>query len=229
VRTTLLITVFLSGASLMSLEMTSFRLVEPEYGSDIYVWGSLISVFLGGLAAGAISGGWLADQGPRLWKLGLILAIGGALTIALRFYASAAMDFMYPGEGAPLPAEWGTGGPELQVFMPPDLKWPTLGASLLLFGPPTLLLGMVSPYAARLFIYGMPNMGADVGRLYGVSTIGSILGTLFTSFYLIGWLRTPWLLIANGCLLIGLGTVLAAIDVVRQRSARAAEASPGEA
>jgi len=217
-RTTLLATVFLSGGALMSLEMASFRLVEPVFGSDISVWGSLISVFLGGLAVGAISGGWLADRAPRLLKLGLILAIGGAVTIALRFYANAAMDFMYPGQGAPLPAEWGPPGQALQVYVPPDLKWPTLAASLLLFGPPTLLLGMVSPYAARLFVLGMPNMGADVGRLYGVSTIGSILGTLVTAFYLIALMGTKALLMANGYLLIGLGVVLAAIDLARQKA-----------
>ena len=217
-RSTLLATVFLAGASLMSLEMAGFRLVEPVYGSDIIVWGSLISVFLGGLAVGAISGGWLADRGPRLWKLGAILALGGAVTIALRFYADGIMELMYPGQGAPLPAEWGIPGQALQVYMPPDLRWPTLAASFVLFGPPTLLLGMVSPYAARLFVYGMPNMGTDVGRLYGVSTIGSILGTLVTAFYLIALMGTKALLMANGYLLIGLGVVLAAIDLARQKA-----------
>ena len=216
-RSTLLATVFLAGASLMSLEMASFRLVEPVYGSDIIVWGSLISVFLGGLAVGAISGGWLADRGPRLWKLGAILALGGAVTIALRFYADGIMELMYPGQGAPLPAEWGTPGQALQVYMPPDLRWPTLAASFVLFGPPTLLLGMVSPYAARLFVYGMPNMGTDVGRLYGVSTIGSILGTLLTAFYLIAWMGTRSLLTSNGILLIVLGAAIALADAAFKR------------
>ena len=216
-RTTLLVTVFLAGASLMSLEMAGFRLVEPVYGSDISVWGSLISVFLGGLAVGAIGGGWLADRSPRLLKLGAILALGGAVTIALRFYADGLMDLMYPGQGAPLPAEWGSPGQALQVYVPPDLKWPILAASLLLFGPPTLLLGMVSPYAARLFVYGMPNMGTDVGRLYGISTIGSILGTLITAFYLIAWMGTRSLLTANGILLIALGAALVLADVVARR------------
>jgi len=58
-RLGLLTTVFLAGGALMSLEMASFRLVEPEFGSGIEVWGSLISVFLGGLAIGAVAGGWL--------------------------------------------------------------------------------------------------------------------------------------------------------------------------
>jgi len=77
-RLGLLATVFVAGAALMSLEMASFRLVEPELGSDIVVWGSLISVFLGGLAIGAVVGGRWADVRPNLAKLGLVLAAAGA-------------------------------------------------------------------------------------------------------------------------------------------------------
>ena len=40
IRFLLLATVFLAGGSLMSLEMASFRLVQPEFGSDIIVWGA---------------------------------------------------------------------------------------------------------------------------------------------------------------------------------------------
>ena len=50
--------------------MAGFRLAQPELGSDIVVWGSIISVFLGGLSAGAFTGGRLADRRPSLWFLG---------------------------------------------------------------------------------------------------------------------------------------------------------------
>lgn len=218
-RAGLLITVFLAGGSLMSLEMASFRLVQPEFGSDIIVWGSLISVFLGGLAVGAVLGGRLADRGPRLWRLGAILAIAGAVTLALPLYSDAVLDWMFPGEGAPLPAEWNAGGDsqELIVYQPPDLRWPTLGAGTILFGLPALLLGTVTPYTARLFIHALGKVGTGVGHLYGASTVGSIFGTLGTAFYLIAWMGTRWLLASNGLLLVGLGLVLAVVDFVKPR------------
>lgn len=110
IRILVLVAVFFSGAALMSLEMAGFRLVQPEFGSNIVVWGSLISVFLGGLALGAFLGGRWADYRPALWKLGVILACGGAVALAIPAYSDAVLDWTFPGEGAPLPTEWNAGG-----------------------------------------------------------------------------------------------------------------------
>ena len=259
-RAILLTTAFLAGAALMSLEMASFRLVQPEFGSDVVVWGSLISVFLGGLAVGAVLGGRLADRRPRLWKLGLLLLVAGAVTLLLPLYSDAVMEWLYPGEGAPLPAEWtssstiprstgplfplaattnassdastgdlpaansghGPAGGETPLFyQPPDLRWQTLGAGILLFGLPSILLGMVSPYAARLFVHALPSMGTSLGQVYGISTIGSIIGTVGTAFYLVAWMGTKWLLSANGLLLLLLGAFLVlANSLIRQAATK---------
>jgi MFS family permease len=215
IRALVFFVVFGSGAALMSLEMTGLRLVEPEFGSDIYVTGSLISVFLGGLAAGAYLGGWLADLRPALWKLGLILAAAGGAALALLPLADPVMTWMFPGQGAPVPwkAQEGFGG--LQVYTAPDLRGPILGVGLILFLAPSLLLGTVSPYAAKLLIHAIGRLGAGVGKISGVATIGGIVGTLGTTFYLIAWMGTRWLLAANGLVLLGLGALLALAELAR--------------
>ncbi|MBL7140058.1 MAG: fused MFS/spermidine synthase [Planctomycetes bacterium] len=228
-RGLLLATVFLAGGSLMSLEMASFRLIQPEFGSDIIVWGSLISVFLGGLSVGAFAGGRFADRAPRLWKLGAILAAAGVLTLLLPLpllpgdspggeresIADRVLDRLFPGAGAPLPAEWNeTGAGGLVIYQPPDLRWPTLAVGAILFGLPALLLGTVTPYTARLFIHSLGRVGTGVGKVSGVSTVGSIAGTLGTAFYLVTWMGTRWLLVSNGLLLLGLGAVLAVAGAV---------------
>jgi len=238
IRLLLLATVFLAGGSLMSLEMASFRLVQPEFGSDIIVWGSLISVFLGGLSLGAFVGGRLADRRPRLWKLGAILAAAGVLTLLLPLpllpgdgagapresIADRALEGLFPGEGAPLPEEWETTEQDgLAVYRPPDLRWPTLAVGAILFGLPALLLGSVTPYTARLLIHSLGRVGTGVGQVSGFSTVGSILGTLGTAFYLVTWMGTRWLIISNGLLLVGLGAVLALADALH-RGPVAAEA-----
>jgi len=181
------------------------------------VWGSLISVFLGGLSLGAYLGGRLADRRPAPWKLGVVLAVAGAITATLPLYSEGVLDWMFPGAGAPLPIELrapDAAPGELAVYLPPDLRLPTLGAGLVLFGAPSLLLGMVSPYAARLFVRAMGRLGTGVGKVYGVSTLGSIAGTLGTSFFLVGWMGTRWLLVGNGLLLVGVGAALAGVSAL---------------
>jgi MFS family permease len=213
-RLGILATVFLSGASLMSLEMASFNQFPPFFGSTIDIWGGLISVFLGGLALGAVVGGRWADRNPTLWKLGLILAVAGVLTLAMPCYARHVLDWA-SGKGAPLPADWGTGTEG--VYVPPAQHWQALGTGVLLFGVPALLLGMASPYAAKLYVGQFHQMGGGLGQVYGVSTVGSILGTLGTAFYLTAWIGTDAILRTNGVVLIGLGAALVAADALRRR------------
>ena len=66
-----------------------------------------------------------------------------------------------------------------------DARYGSLIGSLLMFGAPTVISGMVSPYAVRLLITDVHNSGSAAGRLYFASTIGSALGTILTSFYLV--------------------------------------------
>lgn len=86
-----------------------------------------------------------------------------------------------------------------------------IAASVVLFGPPSFLLGMISPYAARLSIEKVSESGAEVGKLYAISTLGSIGGTFLTGFWLVptlGHLRTLYLVV--------LSLVVASLVVSRQ-------------
>jgi len=211
----LFVTVFLSGASLMSLEMASFRLVQPEFGSDIIVWGSLISVFLGGMALGAFSGGKIADRAPRAWILGIILILSGLSVAFLQFYSDSVFSLFSPGNQLNLMSLGieSTDATRAAVQAPPDMRFVTLGAAAIMFLIPTLLVGMVSPFSARLLIHNLPKLGSGIGMISAVSTFGSIIGTLGSTFYLIQFLGTRMLISANGILLSVLG--LAALAVTR--------------
>jgi MFS family permease len=218
IRAVVLAAVFLSGAALMSLEMAGFRLVQPEFGSDIYVYGSLISVFLGGLALGAFVGGRLADREPSFGMLAAVLGAAGFLVLLIPLVDDLVMDWTFPGQGPPEPVEWDeTGRAKMDDYQYPDLRWPVLGCGAILFGAPALLLGMVTPYAAKLLIRTIPHVGTSVGYISGVSTAGAILGTLGTTFYLVGVLDTPWILASNGLVLVGLGLALALVHLATPR------------
>ena len=74
-------------------------------------------------------------------------------------------------------------------------------ASLALFLLPALFLGIVSPYTAKLMICSLHTSGKTIGTLYALSTFGSIVGTLLTSFYLISIAGVNALIMAQGVLL----------------------------
>ncbi|RMF85978.1 MAG: spermidine synthase, partial [Nitrospinota bacterium] len=69
------IVVFFAGAVLMALEIVGSRLLAPYFGSSIFVWGSLISIFLAGLSGGYYAGGVMADRYPSPLVMGSFLCL----------------------------------------------------------------------------------------------------------------------------------------------------------
>lgn len=174
--------VFICGAVVMSFEILGSRVLAPNFGNSVFVWGSLISVFLGGLSAGYYLGGKVADVNPSAKKLGLIIIAPAVLLVTFPLY------------GAPV-SDW--------VFMKDlGLRLSPLLASMLLFFIPSVFLGAVSPYTVKLLICSLHTSGRTVGTLYALSTLGSIVGTLLTSFYLITIAGVKFLIMAQGVLLI---------------------------
>ena len=75
-----LILAFTSGFIIMSIELLGGRILAPYFGSSIYVWGSIITVFMLSLAIGYLLGGKLSLNHPSLWRYGSFYA-GAALTL----------------------------------------------------------------------------------------------------------------------------------------------------
>ena len=95
-----------------------------------------------------------------------------------------------------------------QIFLHvEDPRYGSLIASAVIFFAPTVILGMVSPYSVRLLVENRDHSGHVAGRLYFVSTAGSALGTLATSFYLVLWFEVNTILITAALVLIGCGGV----------------------
>jgi spermidine synthase len=157
------------GGVLMALEILSSRILAPYFGNSVYVWGSIISVFLASLSVGYGWGGWLADRRPSLAALARLLALAAACEEALLL------------AGSRLAAALG----ELTGGSPAG----TLLAAAVLFGPASVLLATVSPYAVRLAARDLGRLGGTAGRLYALSTLGSLAGTLVATFALIPYLE----------------------------------------
>lgn len=186
--------VFICGAIVMSFEILGSRVLAPNFGSSVFVWGSLISVFLAGLSAGYYLGGRLADVNPSSRKLSLIVIAPGLLLLAFPLYSASISDWIFMKD--------------LGVRVSPLL------ASSILFLIPSVFLGIVSPYTAKLMICSLHTSGKTIGTLYALSTFGSIIGTLITSFYLITLAGVNALIMGQGALLIGLAVPLYFMNLV---------------
>lgn len=197
-RVTLL--VFVSGAVLMALEIAGSRVLAPVYGSSVFVWGSLIGIFLGAMSGGYWLGGWLSHRLPRPLLLHTLLASAGGFILLLPLWAAPLCRALAGGADG-----WIDLGPRLGP----------LTAALVLFALPSLLMGVTSPFAVRLLAVDLERVGALAGRLYAIGTLGSIAGTLFTAFWLIPSFGVNTILITMGMLLI----VTAALTLPRGRPA----------
>jgi hypothetical protein len=176
------IIVFFCGAVVMSFEILGSRVLAPNFGNSVFVWGSLISIFLGGLSAGYYLGGKIADINPSTKKLGLIILVPAVFLITFPLYGQSISDWIFMKD--------------LGVRLSPLL------ASIILFFIPSVFLGAVSPYTVKLLICSLHTSGKTVGTLYALSTLGSIVGTLVTSFYLITLAGVKLLIMSQGILLL---------------------------
>ena len=178
--------VFVSGMTSLGVEFGASRLLAPYFGTSLYVWGVLIGLILIYLSAGYVIGGRLADRHPRDEVLYQITAWAG-LWIGL-----------IPLVSYPILLVSQQGFKELSV----GLVAGTLLAVVLLFAIPVILLGCVSPFAIRLLLKDVETGGNTAGRVYALSTAGSILGTFLPVFWFIPTYGTRPTLVGFGLALV---------------------------
>jgi hypothetical protein len=164
-----------SGFYVMGIELLGGRLLAPYFGSSIYVWGAIITVFMLALSVGYLAGGGASLSAPSLRRLALILLLAALATVPVLLFGDALLE-------------------ALSAAMP-DPRFGSLTGASLLFFLPTAVSGMVSPYAVRLLVADRASAGHHAGKLYFVSTFGSAAGTILTSFYLVLWLEVNQILL----------------------------------
>jgi spermidine synthase len=164
-RSLLAVIAFTAGAAVMVIELAAIRILAPWFGSSLYTWTGLIGVILTAMSAGYYAGGWLADKKTSYLVLSHILAAAALFILAIPLFSRVI--------GTPLAT--------YNVILGPVL------ASVLLFAVPGFLLGSVSPYIIRLvsLLSADKHIGLSAGTVYMVSTIGSVLGTFASGFWLI--------------------------------------------
>jgi spermidine synthase len=174
------IVVFIASFCTLVIELVAGRIMAPYVGVSLYTWTSIIGVVLAGISIGAYIGGLIADRYPRASTLGWLLFLAGLGAFII----------------SPLTAL--AGGAEFQT----SLMVRILLITAIIFFLPSCLLGMISPVVVKLTLKNLKKTGNVVGKIYAFSTLGSIIGTFSTGFFLISWMGTRSILLTMGAILI---------------------------
>jgi spermidine synthase len=200
-RIYLILTAFLAGAAVMIIELAGNRVLAPWFGNSLYTWTGLIGVILVSLSGGYYLGGYLADRRPSYSVLAHLLTASAVLTILVPSFQSGVDESLR----------------ELDVISGPVV------ATLLLFALPGCLLAAVSPFAIRMvsLLSNDCRVGVSAGSVGMSATLGSVVGTFATGFFLVPHLRLQTIFVATGLalgVLAVVGYLLFAASFRRKKS-----------
>ena len=161
--------VFVVGTGSLGAEIAAVRLLSPYFGASTIVWANTIGVVLVALSVGYWLGGRFADRHPHMRGLCLLTLTAAGLLAIVPFAADPLLDVAVDA---------------LDSISAGAFIGSLIGV-LGLVAVPVLLLGMVSPWAIRLAVHKVEEAGEVAGRLYALSTAGSLAGTLLSALVLI--------------------------------------------
>lgn len=207
--------VFVASCCSLILELVAGRILAPFIGVSLYTWTSIIGVVLAGISLGNYLGGRIADRWPERRTLGVLLAAGGIASLAILPLINIATAI--PSDQLVDPSN------RLGGILPLDraalLIVRIVLITTLIFFPPSLLLGMISPVVIKLTLKDLAHSGGLVGKVYALSTLGSILGTFATGFVLVQLLGTRMIVLGVGIVLIAMALIFGDLLHIRRAAA----------
>src|SRR5215813_5074908 len=190
--------VFVASFCTLVIELIAGRIMAPFIGVSLYTWTSIIGVVLAGISLGNYLGGRFADRWPQRRTLGILLAAGGLASLAILPLINIATaiptaDLIDPGSrlGGALPFDRAS----LLILR-------IVVITALIFFTPSLILGMISPVVIKLTLQDLAHTGGLVGKVYALSTLGSIVGTFATGFVLVQLFGTRVIVLGVGLVLL---------------------------
>lgn len=162
---------FVVGAGVMAVELTASRLLAPYFGASFFVWTSLIVTVLFALSVGYWVGGLAAAKGDGVRTVGYLLC--GAAVLLL---AGLAVAPTFSVTVVSLLADASSATTALFLG--------SLAVSAFVFAAPVFMLAAVGPILLKAWS-AKGDVGRMSGRYFAVSTIGSVLGTVAPTLWLV--------------------------------------------
>ena len=195
--------VFVVGTGSLGAEIAAARLMAPFFGASTIVWANTIGIVLVALSVGYWLGGRVADRHPHLRGMSLMVIAAATLLAVVPLVARPLFDVSVSA---------------LDSISAGAFVGSLLGV-LFLLAVPVTLLGAAAPYAIRLAVPDVEHSGSVSGRLYAISTAGSLVGTWLSALLLIplvGTQRTFIIFAAAIALVaaVGLGRRFLAVPLI---------------
>jgi spermidine synthase len=183
--------------STLAIEFTTSRMLQTVYGTSNIVWANVIGLVLLFLTLGYFVGGRLADHRPHPHVFYQLVSWAGFSSVFFLLLTSVMLR---------------TAVTALSTLNVNAIISSLIGVIIALAVPITLL-GCVSPFAIRLAVQNVSEAGRISGRIYAISTWGSLLGT-----YLPVLLTIP--LLGSRITAVLFGTLLFIIGIIGQFRAK---------
>ena len=169
-------TSFLCGMSVMAVELSASRLLAPYFGTSSIIWTIIIGLIMISLSIGNILGGRSADKYNNIGRLFFWVWIASIWIAFIPLFGKYIITLSVV----------------LLMWILPNnlLAAGSVLSCLVIFTFPLVILGMVSPYLVKLGVKSMDNNGKTTGKIYALSTIGSIIGTFVPTFFTIPYIGT---------------------------------------
>lgn len=195
IRATILVAFAISGFTSLAYEVIWTRQLILFMKTSIYAFSGMLAVYLCGVALGSMSMNNLVD------RLKSPLAVFGFLELLVGILSVANLHLFYPLDS-----------PFSRKFFGPYLG---IVAVFVIVFPLTFVLGLIFPIAARSYAESVEKTGASVGRLYGLNTVGSILGSIAAGFFLIPLWGSTAAIVFLACINIVLAAILFLLEASR--------------
>src|SRR5512133_2999486 len=156
------IVAFVTGFTLMAFELVASRILAPTIGTSTYVWTSVIGVMIAALALGYAAGGWAADKRAEQTDIAWLLLLTALFILLTRVTYQGTLE-------------------DIAATLH-DSRAQGVVASIFLFVPASFLMGVISPYLARLRVRSLTTTGRSVAGLSASNSVGGIVGTFCTGF-----------------------------------------------
>lgn len=154
---------FIEGGVVMAIELIGAKMLAPYFGTSLYVWTTVMAITLGGLASGYFIGGWLSHKKKDVKTLLTVALIGAMCVVVMPFSATFLTSYL--------------------IYF--NFFFALITSTIIFLLPPVFMMGMVSPIIVSHLTTEEGKAGMMSGTVYAISTVGGIISTFLTGFWII--------------------------------------------